>query len=163
MKIILTILSCLLLASAGAQIKIGNIAVSDSIGKKYLLDCYQHPDTMKLKDEWQDVPVLSRSANMVEYMPMTPEQEMQYKQPIRDYNSRIVQNSIGKAFKSIPYNAHADTLWTSIWSDGNGWKHSKDYYQIVQVPAGADREFIGFLVPRKPTEEDFIKWLSKQK
>lgn len=44
----LFLLVCLTATDLLAQnIKIGDIAVSDSLAKKYFLDCYQHPDTIR--------------------------------------------------------------------------------------------------------------------
>jgi hypothetical protein len=163
MKTLLTLILIFVCSLAFGQVKIGNITIADSTAQKYFLDCYQHTDTIKLKDEMQDVPVVGRTENSISYMPMSFEQEMEYKAPVIEFNNNVIKNSIGKAYKSVFYPAEIDTLWNEYWSASNGKSgHSKEYSKIENVPARTEQEFIGYLVPRKPSEIDFIKWEVKQ-
>lgn len=166
MKLTLTTLSLLCCMAAFGQTKIGNITIADSVASKYLMYLYQHPDTVQLKDKWQDYPVMSRSSYSVVYMPMSYEQQLSYEQPIRDYNANVINNSIGKAYKTVDYPAGIDT----VRKDGNYFTNSVDWHKDYKIhpdkyktkahDAAKYSVEIGYLVSKHPTEQGFIKWFS---
>lgn len=136
----------------GQSLKIGALTIDSATTDRYLLDCYKHPDTVKER-EWDEGLWVGNS------MSIQNSRADELKAQPNQFNGDLHRSAIGKAYKYTPYKAHADTLWETWYSDLNGHSgHSKSYSGIKQVPAGTTIEFIGFLVPRKPSETDFIKW-----
>jgi len=138
---------------SNAQVKIGNITVSDEIGKAYLLDCYNNPDTVYAGGQ---VGGLS-SGNALGLW-------------YSGYNVDFQWSIVSEIYTDKTFESYVDT----IWSCDNGWigfngpyrcphkiKHSYTTKIIpeetIRVPSGYYR------VVRKPTETDFIKWLQKSK
>jgi|GEM_PF-2071773 hypothetical protein len=163
MKALYITIALALVASAGvAQTKIGNITISDSLAQRYFLYLYQHPDTVSEKSE-DDYRTIHWNADHTSGYadPETFEQGQQIKNMVNEFNGNLHHAAIGKAYKSVHYKAHIDTEWKDMWFGTGGSGHSKDYTKIVNVPDTTEQEFIGFLVPRKPTEQDFIKWMAK--
>lgn len=141
MKLILPFL--LLATVAMGQTKIGNITISDSVAQKYFLNCYNFPDTVAI-----DRPDCNGCSWSNEEM-----------KSANEHQHEIGLLSIGKAYRSVYHKAGIDTLW-DVENLTNG-THSKAYSKIVNFPAETTQEFIGYLVPRKPSEIDFIKWQHK--
>lgn len=142
-----------------SQTKIGNITVPDSIADKYFLYCYKHPDTVREKSREDYITIHWDEGHTFGYSdPVSQEQSNYINSTVDKFNGNLHKSAIGKAFKITPYKAHVDTSFDAYYSSGG---HSKTYSRIVQVPEGFYTEFIGFLVPRKPTEIDFIKWKMK--
>lgn len=153
MKIVLFLL---LSVSVTAQIKIGNITLPDSIAEAYFLDCYIHPDTIVERKDFAGATVSYRSA-------------------MEEFNRELAKSSLsGEILKTIHYEAHRDTTYEGgllYAATGMTDKEINDYNKknrgkivsIESIPAGSYRRHTGkFLVPRKPSEIDFIKYFKNK-
>lgn len=113
MKILLAAFFMLIAVSLAAQIKIGDITVDSVTGRKYLIDCYEHPDTVTLRDEYDYI----NRCNGCSYQISSLDR---FKQMALDYNQWVYKINIGQV----------------------GGR---------------------YLIPRKPSEIDYIRWLYKYK
>jgi hypothetical protein len=52
MKQTLIVLLLLVAISSKGQMKIGDLTVSDSIGHRFLIWCYDHPDTIEMRTSY---------------------------------------------------------------------------------------------------------------
>lgn len=141
------------------QTKIGNLTISDSEASAYFLYCYQHPDTVQEKSE-DDYRTTHWNADHTSGWsdPETFEQGQQIKNMVNEFNGNLHHMAIGKVYRAVFYKAHIDTEWTGMLFGGGKSGHSKTWTKINNVPDRTEQEFIGFLAPRKPSEQDFIKW-----
>lgn len=165
----ITLILALLIAGCckvEAQVKIGNITIDNETAQRYFADCYMHPDT------------LTR-----EYVDGCGD-EME--KEVKEYNNWLSYASIKHIVVEINHPASMDTITTGslqfIEEMNNcpygSIKHEKPYFEpkhtpvkgykgheksftIFPVAAYVERVEIGFAVPRKPTETDFIKWTIK--
>jgi len=118
-------------------VKIGNITISDADAKAYFLDCYMRPDTAFASDE---------------------------------YNSRdFVKYSIGKIYKPWHIDAHIDTLYDGepindyygLLSNSKPKLTTKTKVTYEHIAPKNGTDFIGYTIPRKPSETDYIKYLKR--
>lgn len=134
------------------QSKIGNITVSDSVAKAYLLDCYNHPEKLTEKsvyDYW--------SCNNCSI----PGSEWdKIKDKVESYNNQLRKDAIGHWVDTVKYQAGVDTVYEG-YVFGNGKSTHYGKATIQPHPAGVRLDYKGYLVPRKPSEIDFIRWLAK--
>ena len=138
--------------------KIGNLSIDSITFQKYIVDCYKHPDTLKAKS-FTDFGCCSNCAQLSSEADRCREKADQY-------NDQLEKNSInGQIYKTIYYKAYYDT----IYCDGIRWSYPKmdnskrEIDSIILIPKGSYVVGTGkYLVPRKPTESDFIKWFAKQ-
>jgi hypothetical protein len=155
--LLLTVLILCLLATSvkGQDIKIGDIAISDSLAKNYFLWCYQHPDT-----SWYFR--YSESKKEVE------EQQKKY-----EAREKIVNAKLAKAKN------HADTL--KAYSNLTGVDVASSYSRIIserenylsshnigEVGKKEKKDsdmtwyYTGYLTKHEPTAQDFSEWYIKQ-
>lgn len=153
--------------TVNAQIKIGNITLPDSIVKAYLLDCYQHPDTIAKRNS-QDFGCCINCS-------MPAEDFRDCDTRAREFNIKLRENSIsGEIIKTVYYKAYYDTVYEHsnllMFPSGMSAKENDSYNKkqrgkVVSInfnPAGSYQINTGkFLIPRKPSESDFIKWFNK--
>lgn len=139
--------------SVKAQTKIGELTVSDSTAKKYFLDCYNHPDTIKERSS-HDYGIPDCSGCSFNYNDFTNAER-----EAKDYNSQLKNNSIGKVTHVVNVPARIDTSYYFNSFVSN--KHLKQKPLITHREAYSYIEFVGWLIPRKPAEQDFIKWYAK--
>lgn len=144
-----------------AQNKIGNITVSEIEFKNYLTNCYQKPDTISRRTEYD----YGACMNCTFY---APDRDMQ-KRLAEDYNEQLERISIGIIMDTSRYPPYNDTIFSdgssSIINSFNKAKPKKGSVvkNITTYPASEYIRDTGKrLVPRKPTEEDFIKWKINQ-
>jgi hypothetical protein len=150
-KLLLLILILLSIGVKAQTVKIGNITIDSATAQKYFLFLYQHPDTIRLESEW--IGVNEHSAD-------------EDNRPIRARNNEIIKNSIEHVKRTVYYKAYADTSYDgAIWASGNWntYKKKAKHIVITQRKAGSYVEDLGYTVPRKPSEIDFIKWTIKNK
>ncbi len=147
MKIKILILAILFPFIGNAQFKIGNIEVDKRTFNEYIDDCYEHPDT-------------------IYYLPWSKE------------NKEQIKLSIGRVSKTVE--ASYDTIYNRQYNGdivAGSWGSEKEVEEWIESEKQKDIKsgikvikFIDkytyltndFLFPRKPTEEDFIKWYHKQ-
>jgi len=139
----------LISTAMNAQIKIGNITLPDSIAKEYLLDCYSHPDIVQLRhtmDFYDNLPL--------EKFHNTP------------YKNTGIQDSMDLMLKthgSIVYSGYSRTLINGNYEEAKRKSEEQNAY-IKTNSIGKIKDAWGwewYLIPRKPTEIDLIKWLAK--
>ena len=170
-ELLITLIICLASVSVNGQLKIGNITVNDSIGKLYLLDCHKHPDTVKVKRMWEQYSGMSSYS-------YTYEQERQEKLFVESFNAPILKYNIGRIIDTSRYAAHIDTVYNADTTglffimSSNPDDKIKDIArrkksgikEIKQVPY---REYTypsdRYLIPRTPSEQDFVKWFANKK
>jgi hypothetical protein len=166
--LITTLLLAFIALSVSGQTKIGSITISDNVANKYFLDCYRHPDTL--------------TREYVDGCGDAMEKE------VKVYNEWLSYASIKHIVVHIKHPAEIDTIKKFMTISGTSYncpfgsiKHEKPYFsptthvpvkgykghekefEIVNEPEWVESVEIGFEVPRKPTEIDFIKWLAKQR
>lgn len=145
MKFITLLIIISLTHSSYGQIKIGDITIDNKIAKEYFQDCYLHPDIVTpeqeygLPDEW------GREQNSL----------------IRERNNELIIRSIGKRYDTIYYEAYNDTLYDGVLWASYDFKKGVKKITIEHQKAGRYIQFKGYLIPRKPSEIDFIKWQNK--
>lgn len=151
----------------GQTLKVGTLTLDSATANKYLLDCYRHPDT--LTREYVDG--------------CGDEMEKQ----VKAYNEWLTSVAIEHIVVEVKHPASVDTIKRSVGfyaSSGTSYmcphgsiKHEKPYFfSMKHTPVkgykGHEKEFtivnnegwvekveIGFAVPRKPSEIDYIKYL----
>ena len=144
--------------SVEAQIKIGNITVSDSLGKAYLIDCFMRPDTLVKISIWTEENYKPK------YKPLFTESEKAACKKIdslNDLNSKI---------KNMIYlSGTADVRIISDYNEKenrvkkyNQWLESSAINTIQGRGWFRDSSITWYLVPRKPTDTDFIIWFNKK-
>lgn len=139
MKLLILLISSFLFVSCvPAQNKVGNLTLSDSLFNAYILDLYHYPDTVYIANESTD----------------------------------LLKNSIGSKRKIHYYNAYIDTIYDGLIACScdmaqvrKDYEKNKNYKtrEIEHVPAGSYPIGTWYYIPRKPSENDFIKWFKKHK
>lgn len=155
----------LLLSTASvAQMKIGSLTVKDSLGLAYLMDCYKHPDTIPHKELVSSWQMLGGGSYMEYYY---PDKDVRVA-----YNETISKAAIRQLTDSIYHPSFQDTSFNyepSFWISDNNRMQKERIKQrlsgvksIRTIPAFTEwRPNRLFLVPRQPSESDFIKWIAK--
>ena len=146
-------LAILLPLMSHSQFKIGNISIDSTIFYKYLADCYSRPDTVKEKSQYDFLSCINCPV---------PNDELRYAKLMADqFNDNLKKNNIGKIVDTIYYKMGNDTLYDGIlWASWDYKKRAKKI-EVKPHPAGSYLHFRGYLMPRKASEEDFIKWANK--
>ncbi len=119
---------------ANSQIKIGSITISDSLAKEYFFDCIKNPDTI--------------------YVDMTTENSRKYQslmlyevEPPECAARREESERESKEYeKKHPSKLLAKNDTILFISGGASWWCGRK----------------GYAIPRKPSEEDFVKWYSNK-
>jgi hypothetical protein len=133
---LLTLITILFVGCVPAQNKVGNLTLSDSIFNAYILDLYHYPDTVYVANESTD----------------------------------LLKLSVGSKKKIHYYNAYIDTIYDGLLGCScdmaqvrKDYEKNKDYKtrEINHVPAGSYQVGTYYYIPRKPSENDFIKWYKK--
>lgn len=168
-----TALVILFLCSLGlkAQIKIGDITVSEAMAKEYFLDCYTHPDTL-----WRDLRGFSREDGLrweeiarqslctVDPPPSKAElaqrekenREEQRKDSLKRVNDKVLRpHGIKKTLEGKEY-------WFSNYSDKSLNCIDTSALSFEGDVTGYFISSIGYVVPRKPSAEDFAKWMRRK-
>lgn len=142
-----------------AQIKIGDIIISDSLAKEYFIDCYQHPETLQKDDYHNYIP-----ANTVYY-----DRDYDWaKIKAAEYNKYIDDNSIGGEI-TVPV-VLSDTTFYIKDGDTTGYDFNGHYDihhgKTISQHRNAESYTYhtgDYVVPRKPSAEDFTKWMIRIK
>ena len=145
MKTIITLI-CLFFFSLGvnAQVKIGNITVTESTAKEYFLFCYQNPDTSR----W-----------FYEY---TVTKDMKEKEK-RFYESLDKARSYVDSMAVFQFDSSTSCFSRMANEEENYFlEHS-----IGRVTTSIERNgdtfyYIGYLTKHEPTAQDFLEWYIKQ-
>ena len=132
--------------SGKAQTKIGDITIADSIAQKYFADCYLRPDTIPLK-------TMRDFNGNCNGCYVNVEEENKFKRYMDEYNENLLRISIGRVTDTVRYSSGVDTIYN--WYSNT--THSKTF-TLYKHDAGYYVNYGVYLVPRKPNEQDFIRW-----
>ena len=158
------------------QIKIGNITIPENLAKKYLLDCYKHPDTVMLKSMWED-----KIRNNNVSFSYSYEEERHQKMRVESFNDKVLSSSISRIVDTLWFKDRYDTSYNymgcrilACTGCTEEFLDKTNNKEILKEKASGIKkiEFIKdhfialpsskYLVPRTPSEADFIKWLKNQ-
>lgn len=160
-RFLLVLAGMLFIISVEGQSKIGALTIPDSIFREYLLDCYNRPDTLRGKNLFD---------NIHDGQTFMADEYDRMRKDVEDYNKWLQSVTIGEVVKTVHYKARIDTIYTDgssseyefIIADKPIKNKPKKIASIQNVPAGSYVDHKGlWLVPRKPTEYDYIKWVKK--
>ncbi len=151
-----------------AFLKIGNISINEKTATAYLLDCYMHPDT--LTREYVDGCGESMEKEVKAYNDWLSYAAIKHivveiKHPAEVDTIKSYWSAMGKSY-TCPYGSikHEKPYFSSTThTPVKGYKGHETEFTIINSPEWIEKVEIGFAVPRKPTEIDFIKWLNNQK
>lgn len=148
MKItMLSILFVLTALTARAQFKIGSIEVTSDVFKEYIFDCYSKPDT-----------VSPGSSSMGWHSSQEEHERWEEKRdalikggtPIKKWN---------EAYNDSVFE-HSE--WRSWFTPAQNRKLRGKLLRVKKVEAHTYEYFTGYyLVPRTPSERDFVIWYAK--
>jgi hypothetical protein len=150
----LSLLLLLLPLSLLAQIKIGNITIPDSVAQKYFLDCYSHPDTVKPKSEYEFYSCTNCT--------VSNEETQRAKNMSDDFNENLKKCNIGDVRDTVYYKASDITLYDGIVYASFDYQKGAKKITIKHFDAGKYVDWKGYLMPRKPSEQDFVKWYNEK-
>ena len=112
---------------ASAQwLKLGDMSIADSVAKKYLLDCYLRPDTIRYYDIHKENSSHDEYAKEIAYVDKLD----------KICRERIKLQSRQKKWEPMDNNGHY--AWVYIWDPT-------------------------WIVIRKPSKRDFIKWFNENR
>lgn len=175
-KAITTLVLLFSIISCNGQTKIGNLTIPDSIAQKYFMDCYSHPDTVTLKTIWDNRTKFS-FGGMTYYSSYSLDEEAKERVRVDSYNETIKALAIKQIVDTIYLAAYKDTVFNKqmggiLAESGrtdNEIKAINAKYRQVEKKSGIKEikdvpaeTYIQptntYLVPRKPSEQDFIRW-----
>jgi hypothetical protein len=192
MKKIIVISFVLFVTNLKGQYKIGNLTIPDSIAKEYLFDLYNHPDTVKLKNLYNELEPSRIYVSRTQYTETWKTDEVKaaiITKEVKEFNDAIVNNSI----KDVPVLIHhayiEDTVFNRMTHDSVGYSkvliftdESMDVYtkqrdkalifdrasgikSITKHEAWVEYFYNKniFLIARKPSEIDFINYINRRK
>lgn len=148
-----TLLLCAVFCQA--QLKIGSITVDSETAKKYIADCYLHPDTVRPKSMYDFLSCTNCS--------VSNEEIQRAKIMADDFNENLIKYNIGEVIDTVHYEAHSDTLYDGVLFANYDYKKDAKNIEIEHQPAWSYVDWKGYLMPRKPSEQDFVKWYAVSK
>lgn len=123
-----------------AQFKIGSITIDSETFKDYMADCYIHPDTVKDINPYE---------GLCDGCLIDANVQDERERRAKDFNNNLRKNNVGIVTDTVYFQVGVDTLYTTSGSKITSiLKHDAGYYV----------NYNGYLMPRSPSEQDFIKW-----